>query len=65
MVKKSDFPFTLTGCTTTRCKFSLWPSNAIAMILISELLGGRRITPGDERAVAQTALGLAVHKRLS
>ena len=41
MVKKLAFPFTLMGCTTTRCKLSLWSPNLIAMILY-ELLGGRR-----------------------
>jgi hypothetical protein len=65
MVKEPGFPFTLPGCTAPRCKFSLWPPNPSATILISELLGGRWVTPCDERAVAQTALGLTVQKRLS
>ena len=65
MVKNPGFPFTLTGCTTTRCKFSLWPSNTIAMILMSEPLGGRWIAPCDERAIAHAFVGLTVHKRSS
>ncbi len=65
MVKKPGFPFTLLGCTTMRCKFSLWPTNTLAPILISELPGDRRVAPRDERAIAQSALGLAVQKRPS
>ena len=46
-------------------QISLWPPNPTATILVSEPLGGRWVTPCDEGAVAHTALGLTVQKRLS
>src|SRR6516164_6708169 len=53
------------GDGSPRCKLSSWLANLHTMILISKLLGGRRVTPCDERAVAQSGLGLSVQKRPS
>src|SRR5580692_10568520 len=65
MVKMPGLAFTLTGCAAPHCKFSLPPTNSRTNILISQPLGGRSVTPGDKRPVAQRALRLSVQKRSS
>ena len=63
--KGRRFRFTLTGHTALHCKFSLSPANPRAIILISQALGGRCVTPGDEGAIAQSVADFAVRQRQS
>jgi hypothetical protein len=60
MVKRPGFTFTLTALQALRRKLGSWPANPHTTILISELPRGHRVAPGDERSVAQSALGLSV-----
>src|SRR4029077_13194349 len=61
--KGRTFWFTLTGYTAPHCKFGVRLANPRAIILISQALGGRFVTPGDKRAVAQSGTDFAVRQR--
>jgi hypothetical protein len=63
--QSTAFPIHIPGYGTPHCKFSLWPTNPRAIILISELLGRRCVAPGNKGAIAQSTSDFAVGKRLS
>src|SRR6202020_3416746 len=65
MVNTPDDRFTLTRYTASHCKCGVRLANAPAILLISQALGRRCVTPRDERAIAQFTIDFAVRQRQS
>src|ERR1700733_15991963 len=65
MVKRPEDRFTLTRYTASHCKCGVRLANAPAILLISQALGRRCVTPRDERAIAQFTIDFAVRQRQS
>ena len=57
--------FTLTGATAPHCKFGVRLANPRAILLVSQALSSRCVTPGDKGAVAQFVADFAVRQRQS